>query len=232
VPIGETELRATMSDFVEPGPLDAVLRAVVGGEACVLNWTKAPAEKVIVVLAVQCDDEASAVKAYDLLLASSKGKDEKLKEGQIRIIDAGYAKLKSDTLGKCTLITKKLKVGEETVGMRELAAHAGPFVIDVLFSGVEVEEKELLAIAEKIAAFVKKSHSSEGRRRRRELDGRADSGSLQCPSQHGAGCSRALRLRRIGVGAQSQEGGPSAARAKARWRWRGPSHRDCMWGAA
>jgi hypothetical protein len=152
---GATELEAGGTGFVERAASDEVTLAVVGGEAWVLQSKSAPGSKMVIVVAVQLESEAAARKAYDLVCAISKSKDAKLKEGQIRITSSEYGTVKSDLFDRVTTSSKRLAVGTEEIGLRDVVAQVGTFLLEVLHSNTGEEAKVLEEQAVKAAAWLR-----------------------------------------------------------------------------
>lgn len=153
--MGEMELRAAFGPYVDGKLLDALAPHLLSGQALLLTPKDAPNSSTIVFLILQMDNPESAARIYDMSVTFLKTKDEKMKEGQIRIARSEYASIKTKASLRNTVSTKTVLAGAHEIPTRTLLGEIGSYMVEVDYINQKVDDKELAGSLEAIYAFLR-----------------------------------------------------------------------------
>jgi len=151
--IGELEIRTSFGDFVDQREVAGVSSHVIGGQAVVVG--PEDGSKMMVVLVLETDTVATASKFFDLFAKLSRAKEERMKEGVIRIVKADRVPLKEVSGASTELTRMTIQAGPQTVRTSDVVAVSGPWVLEVLHSNVEASDGDISGILKRILEFLK-----------------------------------------------------------------------------
>jgi len=154
--IGEFELRSAIGDFVERKALDAAMARLVGGGALSATPKDAPGSKMVVVLVSQSESGEAASALHDLFEATLKSKDERMKEGAIRITKAEYGTLKTKGGWRTTLARKTIVAAGQEVPVVDALVTVGDFTVEVLYSNEGIADDEMSKRVQSIAEWLER----------------------------------------------------------------------------
>jgi hypothetical protein len=121
--------------------------------AIVFNPREAPTSKMIVAVLFRFDSAEDSKKFLEISGKLGRIKDEKMKEGAIRISGVRYERVTGEGW-EGEISVKQIHVGPQSVEARSLVARSGTFCLEVTWSGEPVEEKEMARLAGSILSAV------------------------------------------------------------------------------
>jgi hypothetical protein len=152
---GELELRASFGDFVDRKEVDAVAPRLLGGKTLVLTPKDSPGSKIVAFLVLQTDGPETASKLTGLFAKLSRAKEERMKEGAMRIVKAERAALKTKSGAPNERTRSTVEVRGQTIMVVDVIARLGEYVIEVLYSVEEATDDELVEHVDRIVEMLK-----------------------------------------------------------------------------
>lgn len=126
--VDEVGLRATFGDFVEAQKVARVVSHLQDSEALVSSRAgESPANAVSAVFLMASSE--SARDFFDLLEELHRAKDERLKEGKVRIVSSSYSSY--DFAVPTLIAAKELELDGRRVTVHDILALAGPHVVEI-----------------------------------------------------------------------------------------------------
>lgn len=141
-------IRTALSAFAKPEDLKEVLEKFRGGGMLVQQT--AGGEKWVMIAVYDMGGPESAARMYDVMLATAKVRDEKMKEGTIRITKADYAELKVSGPRRHFTATKTMQVAGQEATLRSACFEVAAFVAVLVWSNEPVEDEAMAAMIEKV----------------------------------------------------------------------------------
>ena len=148
-------LRAAFGNFIDKEKVDAALKDVLDGQACILNPKDEPQSKFVAFAVLQTRDAAAARRIFDLSIELSKAKDQKLKEGRIRITKAEYAELPTPPGPPAALIRKTTSVQGQEVSAVSVLGTANEYEFEIIMTNEEIDDAQVKAIVERLVAALR-----------------------------------------------------------------------------
>lgn len=153
--LGRVEMRAGIGSFLDEKETAFVLAHLVGGQMSTLS--DAREDRVLQVGVLGMTSEENAKTMYDLDLKISKAKDERMKEGMIRIVEAKYGELKTKSGVRHVFVRKKVSLGRRELSMCTGIGQVGTYVFETIYSNCEVTDEAAAADLDRIAAYLQGS---------------------------------------------------------------------------
>ena len=148
--LGRSELAAAMG-MLPQERLDPVLDAVVACEALSVAEVGGDGSRHFLALLITFASPEEARAFLGLAKEVALLKDETMKSGMIRIVEAEYRDLEGGRLEGFEQI-KRLRVGDQRLRVHGLEAAAGALAVECVASEIELDEGELVRLAERAVA--------------------------------------------------------------------------------
>ncbi|MCE9583975.1 MAG: mitochondrial inner membrane protease ATP23 [Planctomycetes bacterium] len=155
VTLSEVEFKTAVGNLLPAERLAEALKGFHGGQTLVLTPKDNPGRAMILIGICEMEDEAAAGTLFDLNADLGKAKDEKFKTGGIRITESKYGELKVEGAAKTIDARKTLDVNGQTVKLRDSIAAVDRWTIEVAFSNEPVKKKEVEALVQRAADFLR-----------------------------------------------------------------------------
>jgi WD40 repeat protein len=153
VRVGELEVRTSFGDFVDAREVKEVSTHLIGGQAVVVQTESG--SQMAVFLILEADSPVTASKLGDLFGKLTRAKEERLKEGTIRILKAARAPLATKAKVANELTRMTIQAGPQTVETSDAIAIQGEWVVEVLHSNMQSSDEEIASTLDRIFEFLK-----------------------------------------------------------------------------
>jgi hypothetical protein len=148
--VSEAQMRAAVGGMADGAEARRAFADMAWGGALVLGDKETGQTRVVIVQVLQTTDDAAAKRLAAFLQGVTRTKDEKMKDGAIRILKAEYAAMSTDSVKEASWGRKTMSYQGQEFPVSDVIGAVGPYVIEVLHSNVEVEEAGVKALVEKV----------------------------------------------------------------------------------
>lgn len=155
--LDESVLRTVFADFVDAKSVEAALKGLLTSKTLALTPKATPGAKMAVLLLCRHKDAAAADRFRELSMALSRARDERLKEGAIRIAKSETKELKTPSGRAMTFVYKVVQAQGQEVGVRSALASFGPFHLEIQYTNEDTTEEALLQVVDKIQSAMDKA---------------------------------------------------------------------------
>ncbi|HYF01707.1 MAG TPA: hypothetical protein VEJ18_22490 [Planctomycetota bacterium] len=148
--IDRSILRTVFATLVEEKPMEEALAGYVQGRS--VSMAAPDGSRVSMMLVSRLRDAESARRFYDLSITLLKNKDEKMKEGQIRITEARYGRLEKLKDVEHTVATKNVALGGLDIEVRTFVGVLGEVALEITYSNETVSDDRIVEAVKAVRA--------------------------------------------------------------------------------
>lgn len=152
VKLDEAAFRAACGSFADPKKVDEACGEFLGGRVYVRSK---PNGSVVALAIMEAWDPDGAGRLMDLNMAVSKAKDERMKEGNLRIAESKVVDFKTEHADRVHCVQKTVVHGEQKIPVKSWMLLRGRFCIEALYSNTEVTDADANALFKKVADHLK-----------------------------------------------------------------------------
>jgi hypothetical protein len=160
-PMTPPQIRAALS-LLPAEVVDRIARACRTSRFCLLTPRTPPAGRMVVALLIEFAGAGEAVFYMAAAERLSRIKDEKMKSGSVKIVEAAYETVREEGW-QGFFAAKTVESAGSQVRVFDLVACSGSLSLELLYSGVETDSKALAELGGRILAAAKNPPAPAGR---------------------------------------------------------------------